>query len=496
MAGEITTIQEFVTEVKQWYQSDTGGFKTNLDAAIAGVKLPPPDTDWLVYYDWHNKGIDDLCSFFVEWYNWMPRVETGLAYIEKFTWLYYENDAGQTFIKSDQAKTMMRQFITLRGAYMGSPDSRALVAEWIEELGKKQMSQFVRTQADQFKSFNDFFTRGLKEGERPIASPDDNTLVVAPADCIINMIVDDLTEDSPIPVKTVTLNVSQLLNGSEHARKFVGGTAVSCILMPNTYHWYHSPVSGYVIESNADVAADYFGIKDFPDLLHKGDVGYGYDYSDFETFHRGYLVIKTANYGLVGMIPVGLNTIGSVVFNDPFKLIAPDDPPVRITKGQQVGYFQYGGSLNILLFEPGRFPSLNLLVGEKIGIMNTTCEVSAKVQWGDSGININTGDKVELRYSGGRWEASPVSGFVDAAGNPLYKAKPGYTLPGSPEGALCGRIGSEGEVFLIGRRADITAAASGDLFLCINDDLNGQYGEGFADNRGSVYVTVDITPVK
>lgn len=496
MTDKSETIQEFVAELNEWYKNDTGHFKTNFDAAVAGVKDPPANTDWLVYYDWKGKGIDDLCSFFVEWYGWMPKVETGLAYIQKFSWLYYENDAGQTFIKSDQSKTMMLQYVTLRGNYLDSDDSQPLVAEWIDELGDKQMSQFQKTKADQFKNFNDFFIRELKDGERPVAFPDDSTVVTAPADCIINMIVDDLTEETTIQAKNVSLNLDQLLNGSEHAKKFVGGTAVSCILMPNTYHWYHSPVSGKVIESNADVLGDYFGIKDFPDLLDKGDVGYGYDYSDFEVFRRGYLIIQTPNYGIVGMIPVGLNTVGSVVFKDPFKRITPNDTPAPITKGQQVGYFKYGGSLNILLFESGRFPSLNLLVGEKIGAINTNCVVAAATKWVDSGININTGDAVELRYSGGTWLASPESGYVDAAGNADFTAKPGYTLPGKNEGALCGRIGPDGNVFLVGKKINFTADTSGELYLCINDDLNGEYGAGFTDNIGSVYVTVDITPVK
>ena len=496
MTGEITPIEKFTDELKQWYQNDTGSFKTDFDAAIAGVKDPPADTDWLVYYNWKGKGIDDLCAFFVEWNDWMPKVETGLDYIQKFSWLYYENNAGHTFIKSDQAKIMMKQFVTLRGAYMDSVASQPLVAEWIKELGTKQMSQFNRTQPDEFNNFNDFFTRGLKDGARPLAFPDDNTVVVAPADCVINMIVDDLTEKTAIQAKNVSLKLNQLLNGSEHSKRFIGGTAVSCILMPNTYHRYHSPVSGKVIESNADVMGDYFGIKDFPDLLDKGDVGYGYDYSDFEVFRRGYLIIQTPNYGLVGMIPVGLNTIGSVIFKDTLKRITSSDTPVPIAKGEQVGYFQYGGSLNILLFEPGRFPSLNLLVKEKIGVINTNCEVSAKTKWVDSRININAGDAVELRYSGGIWEASPESGFVDAAGNSNFTAKPGYTLPGKNEGALCGRIGPDGDVFLVGKKVDFTAKTSGDLFFCINDDLTGEYGAGFTDNIGSVYVTVDITPVK
>ena len=68
------------------------------------------------------------------------------------------------------------------------------------------------------------------------------------------------------------------------------------------------------------------------------------------------------------MVPVGLNTISSVIFQDKFKNIGPlTTPKVAITKGDDVGYFAYGGSLNILLFENGQFPSLRIPQGQVIG---------------------------------------------------------------------------------------------------------------------------------
>jgi phosphatidylserine decarboxylase len=221
---------------------------------------------------------------------------------------------------------------------------------------------------DGFENFNEFFTRELKPGMRPISKPDDDSVVVSPADAVVNMIDDDLTLDKLLDVKTQKLSVTQLLNGSKYAAHFEGGTAVSCILMPDVYHRYHAPVSGIVVEAREDVVGCYFGIDDFPKLINGGNVGYGYDYSVFEKFHRGYLVIETAKYGYVAMIPVGLNTIGSVIFEEKFKHV-DDDEPVEIFKGEGVGYFQYGGSLNMLLFEKGCFPAVRIPQGQIIGTL-------------------------------------------------------------------------------------------------------------------------------
>ncbi|GAU69292.1 phosphatidylserine decarboxylase [Streptomyces sp. NBRC 110611] len=253
------------------------------------------------------------------------------------------------------------------------PRAQELIQKWIDELGPKRMAEYEH---EDWQTFNEFFIRKIRKEKRPIAAKEDDSVVVAPADCVINMIVDDLTEKTPIPVKTVTMNVAQLLGNSSYAERFIGGTAVSCILMPDSYHWYHSPVKGHVVEASDSIGGVYYGMRDFPGLLDKGDVGYGYDYSMFDDFRRGYAIIRTEyldrwgkrdGEGYVGLVPVGLNSIASVNFRHKFK--GPLKEPVKVEKGERFGNFKYGGSLNILLFEPGRFPALQLLQGQRIGVL-------------------------------------------------------------------------------------------------------------------------------
>lgn len=118
--------------------------------------------------------------------------------------------------------------------------------------------------------------------------------------------------------------------------------------------------------------------------------------------------------------------------------------------------------------------------------------VDAKTIWGNTGINIPEGKSIRVSYLSGTWTANPDTGFVNATGNSNYAAKSGYTLPGANEGALCGRVGESGSVFLIGQEVDIPAGSGGKLYLCINDDLTGEYGEGFSDNLGAVTVGVYV----
>ncbi|WP_049657300.1 phosphatidylserine decarboxylase [Kitasatospora sp. MY 5-36] len=382
-------LKDFLDRIDDWYRTNHEGFKTLFDATIANVvKCPADPTDpdgKKVYYDWQGKGIEDLKKFFAEWYtNWTTtKPNDGLDYIEKFSWLTYENDYGMVFVTCGPGLEMTKDFTDLQGDQMDDEGEggQELINLWRAELGTR-MEEF---EPGPWGTFNQFFIRELRDPSvRPIDAPDDNSVVVAPTDCVINMIVDDLAEETPIPVKTVTMNVKQLLAGSKYYKKFVpkeedgktvpGGTAVSCILMPDTYHWYHAPVDGHVVESHDDVHGIYYGMRDFPELLNKGNVGYGFDYEMFDTFRRGYLVFKTTfidpqmrkHDTYVAMVTVGLNSIGSVQYEAEFK--NPQNP-VRVKKGQKIGNFQYGGSLNILLFEHGRFPALQLHMGQRIGTL-------------------------------------------------------------------------------------------------------------------------------
>lgn len=61
---------------------------------------------------------------------------------------------------------------------------------------------------------------------------------------------------------------------------------------------------------------------------------------------------------------VGLNTIAFVTFGDQFKSITSQHEPVPVYKGDALGYFRHGGSINILLFQPGVYASIRVPQGQ------------------------------------------------------------------------------------------------------------------------------------
>jgi phosphatidylserine decarboxylase len=352
------------------YENDQG-FHVTMDQALANMQDPDPGTAALwptatTANPWKGKAFADVLAFFDNWYRLQPTpsgAQDEFNYIEKFAWFYYKNKYGQQIVGQEPGLGWTKEFVQARRQFLDSKESTGTIGQWMADPSI-HIEQYVVPPGG-FKSFNDFFIRELKPGMRTVASPLDDSVLVAPTDCVLN-IINPLTPDTKIPTKLKEkLNVGELLAGSKYARHFEGGTAISCILLPSTYHHYHAVVSGKVMEAREDVAGSYWGIKDFGAFFNGGNIGYGAGYSVFEQFRRGYIVIKTDEYGYVAMVPVGLDTIGSVVFEDRFKKVTPLNP-VPVYKGDKLGHFAYGGSLVILLIEQGVY-SITIPQGQKIG---------------------------------------------------------------------------------------------------------------------------------
>ena len=337
---------------------------------------------------WAGTTVDYFVQYFADWFTFLPVPGGGLGKIVPLTFFYLNNQTAYYFLNEFQSKSAgateyskeifnwTKEFVIARGKFMDSEESTKYITCWEVYLRKEGTLKDYVIPKGGYKNFNQFFTRSFKniKKSRPISEPDNDSLLTSSADSEINFIQTNLTLTTNLQVKTTQINVADLLNQSYYAHNFEGGTAVSCVLMPNDYHRYHSPVSGMIVES-AIVDGIYNGIKDGEHWFNQGNIGESTtDFSIFEEFHRGYFIIKTKSYGYVAVIPVGLNTISSVVFEDS-ALVPPTKKGKRtspkkwkpVKKGDEIGHFAYGGSLNILLFQPGVFSNVSVLMGQRLG---------------------------------------------------------------------------------------------------------------------------------
>lgn len=208
-------------------------------------------------------------------------------------------------------------------------------------------------------TFNQFFARELNPGLRPISTPYDNTLVVSPADCTYrkSYAIGANSEIKKIRIKgTHTVaNINDLLEGSEYADSFANGTFVHYFLGPYSYHRFHTPVAGEVMESYAIQGKVFLDVRlsrksgqfNAPDSSQGG-----YEFNQA----RGVITIDTSksdygDIGIVAVIPVGMCQVSSVNMTA--------TPGTNCLKGDEFGYFLFGGSDIIVLFQEGTNPELD-----------------------------------------------------------------------------------------------------------------------------------------
>lgn len=369
-------------------------------------------------------------ELFRQWCTALPEIkgtsDNALDPILYFAWIYYKNPAGQDFVQgrnpADPAKPLatgpafLAKWNEDYRRFMDGEESKTLVPEWLADP-RIEIQDYEKQQAADYKSWNSFFTRNLRHNadgsypSRPVTMPERNYVIVSPTDCIMNPLVqvqtlqntynrrfieNPLQLDTVLDVKNIPISVNDLLGSvpKEIKERFVGGNGLACVLMPNTYHHFHAPVDGTVIhaeivKTGTPGTPGTFGYSDFPNWVPaSGNVGRpGTDFSQFQAFQRGVIIIKLEYdnlpgqqpeklTGYVASIPVGLDSVGSVALNtcdskdtDHVNCFKVGEP---VYKGKtKLGNFFYGGSLNILLFSQNMIaPAVQTRMGNQIGVIN------------------------------------------------------------------------------------------------------------------------------
>jgi len=206
-------------------------------------------------------------------------------------------------------------------------------------------------------TFNQFFARELNPGLRPIASPSDNSVITSPADCTYKAKY-PINSDSSIPEITIKkthkfVNVKDLLEGSQYKSAFANGMFVHYFLGPYSYHRFHTPVAGTVRECYPVQGLVYLDVNlsnnqfDAPDSSEGG-----YEFAQA----RGIITIDTkdspfGDIGIVAVIPVGMCQVSSVNMTA--------NVGSNLLKGDEFGYFLFGGSDIIVLFQDGVNPQID-----------------------------------------------------------------------------------------------------------------------------------------
>lgn len=235
-------------------------------------------------------------------------------------WLYY-NPFGEATLWTLAKRKVVS---SIYGNMMDRSSSAKKIQPFIEDYN----IDMSIVQEKGFDNFNAFFTRKLKDDARPIDTS--FNIVVSPADGKILAYAD--ISKSDFIIKGYRFDVFSFLDNPDLAQKYHDGALLIMRLAPVDYHRFHFPISGG-LSPNVKINGDYYSVNPFA-LRKKAEI--------FCLNKREYTILSNSLFGDVIMAEVGATMVGSI--EQTFKGNVAN-------KGDEKGYFKFGGSTIVLLFQ-------------------------------------------------------------------------------------------------------------------------------------------------
>jgi len=262
------------------------------------------------------------------------KIETELIpnYIRVSMRLMYSNKVGRKTTGKGKVKALLKKMSVRQGKIYSSPKSRKNIGPFIEFHGLNVDE--IRDDMQSFSNFNEFFYRKLKPDARPLAYPGNDSIIVSPADCRLN-VFHTIEQATQIWIKGESFSLQSLLQDEMMAGLFEGGSMLIARLAPQDYHRYHSPVRGK-LDAFKPIDGTYYTVNP---IAVNGDVDV------FCGNKRLVIPIQTQEFGQVCFIAVGATMVGTINMTV--------EPGQTVERGQELGYFSFGGSTCLVLFRRG-----------------------------------------------------------------------------------------------------------------------------------------------
>ncbi|RDI87955.1 hypothetical protein Vi05172_g1826 [Venturia inaequalis] len=263
-------------------------------------------------------------------------------------------------METKRIKKLLKSLSVKQGSKFDDPASAAEIASFVQ-FHQLDMSE-VLLPMDSFKNFNEFFYRALKPDARPCSAPDRPEVVTSPADCR-SVVFNTLELAQSIWVKGREFTVERLLGDAypEDAKRYHGGALGIFRLAPQDYHRFHIPVDGIMCEPKL-IQGEYYTVN--PMAIRSALDVYGENI-------RYVVPIDSTAHGRVMVICVGAMMVGSTVITR--------KTGEKVSRAEELGYFKFGGSTILLLFEPGKLAWDDDLVDNSNSALETLIRVGMSV---------------------------------------------------------------------------------------------------------------------
>ncbi|KAI5969773.1 PSD2 [Candida margitis] len=267
--------------------------------------------------------------------------------------------------KSKRVRLLLSSLSKKQGKKFDSPSSKADIASFIK-FHKLSLEDCLIDNPDRYPTFNEFFYRKLKPNARVIEDKENEGIVSSPADCRCT-VFDSVNDATNLWIKGRNFTLAKLFNGnfqnlnSTNLYKPDQCSLGIFRLAPQDYHRFHSPVSGTIGQIKY-IDGEYYTVNPMA-IRSELDV--------FGENVRSIIPIKTKEYGTVIMIAVGAMMVGSICLTK--------QEGDSIERGEEVGYFKFGGSTIILLFDRTKFKFDNDLISNSKSRIETLVRVGQSI---------------------------------------------------------------------------------------------------------------------
>ncbi|TGE32161.1 phosphatidylserine decarboxylase [Desulfosporosinus sp. Sb-LF] len=258
--------------------------------------------------------------------------KTGNCEIEKvagesyINWIY-SSSMGMKFLELFVKKKLASN---LCGYYCNRVISRTRIKKFVDEF-KIDMSRFEIPKGD-FRTFNEFFHRKLKADYRPDVK--DKSILISPCDGKI-LAYEDIDIKKLVQIKGITYSLGELIGADSVSSKYAKGSCLIVRLSPSDYHRFHFVDDG-VCSQTTKIKGFYYSVN--PTSINKIN-------KIFCSNKREWSILRSDNFGEVLYVEVGATFVGSI--------IQTYMENRNIRKGDEKGYFKFGGSTVILFFKDG-----------------------------------------------------------------------------------------------------------------------------------------------
>jgi len=275
--------------------------------------------------------------------------------------------AGFAAFRIEKVNQIFKKILDEYGSFLSGPDSRYVLKQdcgsWRSEDAKRalNMVQYEYEPKDKywgFKSWNDFFIRKFKaiDKVRPIDGNGKPEVIVSACDSEVYNIQFNVQKSNLFWIKSQPYSLNDMLRSDKYADQFEGGDVYQAFLSATKYHRWRSPVSG-TIKRVIIVPGTYYSAT-ISEGMDPGSPNLSQGYIAHVATRALIFIEADPPVGLMCVMPIGMAEVSSCI------VTVKEGQPIK--KGNQLGYFQYGGSSYCLIFRQGVIKKFQNVDGKEL----------------------------------------------------------------------------------------------------------------------------------